>query len=40
MRVFWEIGSGNAYAGMPTFSFLPEAQRWRLVLHVRELAQR
>jgi hypothetical protein len=27
---------GNAYAGMPTLSFLPEIQRWQLVLHLRQ----
>ena len=37
--LFWKISGGNAYAGMPTFSFLPEAQRWQLVLHLRELAK-
>ncbi|HEY3045624.1 MAG TPA: cytochrome c [Vicinamibacterales bacterium] len=38
--LFWKISGGNAYAGMPTFSFLPEPQRWQLVLHLRELAKR
>jgi mono/diheme cytochrome c family protein len=37
--LFWKISGGNAYAGMPTFSFLPEPQRWQLVLHVRALAK-
>jgi len=36
--LFWKITSGNTHAGMPTFSFLPELQRWQLVLHVRALA--
>lgn len=36
--LFWKISSGNTHAGMPTFSFLPEPQRWQLVLHVRALA--
>ncbi len=35
--LFWKISSGNAHAGMPGFSFLPEAQRWQLVLHLRAL---
>jgi mono/diheme cytochrome c family protein len=35
--LFWKISSGNAHAGMPTFSFLPEPQRWQLVLQVRAL---
>jgi mono/diheme cytochrome c family protein len=35
--LFWKITSGNTREGMPTFSSLPEAQRWQLVLHVRRL---
>ena len=35
--LFWKISSGNTHAGMPTFSFLPEPQRWQLVLQVRAL---
>ena len=37
--LFWKITSGNARSGMPAFSFLPELQRWQLVLHVRSLAR-
>ena len=37
--LFWKITSGNTRAGMPTFSFLPEAQRWQLVMHVRRHAR-
>jgi mono/diheme cytochrome c family protein len=36
--LFWKISSGNSRQGMPTFSFLPEAQRWQLVLRIRSLA--
>lgn len=36
--LFWKISSGNSHAGMPSFSFLPEAQRWQLVIHLRALA--
>jgi mono/diheme cytochrome c family protein len=36
--LFWKISGGNARSGMPAFSFLPELQRWQLVLHVRSLA--
>jgi mono/diheme cytochrome c family protein len=36
--LFWKISSGNSRHGMPSFSFLPEAQRWQLVLRVRSLA--
>jgi mono/diheme cytochrome c family protein len=35
--LFWKISGGNAHQGMPSFSFLPEPQRWQLVLHVRTL---
>ena len=35
--LFWKISHGNARAGMPAFSFLPEPQRWQLILHVRSL---
>jgi mono/diheme cytochrome c family protein len=34
-ELLWKITSGNTHTGMPTFSFLPEAQRWQLVLHLR-----
>jgi mono/diheme cytochrome c family protein len=35
--LFWRISSGNARTGMPSFSSLPEAQRWQLVLYIRSL---
>lgn len=35
--LFWKITSGNTRTGMPTFSFLPEPQRWQLVLKLRRL---
>jgi len=37
-ELFWKISSGNSRAGMPAFSFFPEAQRWQLVLHLRATA--
>lgn len=37
--LFWKITSGNTRTGMPTFSFLPELQRWQLLLHLRSLAR-
>lgn len=37
--LFWKIGSGNTRKGMPSFSFLPEPQRWQLVLHLRALGE-
>lgn len=36
--LFWKVSSGNTHGGMPAFSFLPPAQRWQLVLHLRALA--
>jgi mono/diheme cytochrome c family protein len=35
--LFWKITNGNPDHGMPSFSRLPEAQRWQLVLHLRTL---
>lgn len=35
--LFWIISTGNTRAGMPTFSFLAEPQRWQLVLHLRTI---
>jgi mono/diheme cytochrome c family protein len=37
-ELFWKISSGDARAGMPSFSYLPGPERWQLVLHVRSLA--
>jgi mono/diheme cytochrome c family protein len=37
--LFWKISSGNTRTGMPTFSFLPELQRWQLVTHLRARAR-
>ena len=37
--LFWKITSGNSRSGMPSFSFLPEPQRWQLVLRLRSIAQ-
>jgi len=36
--LFWRISSGNARKGMPSFSSLPEGQRWQLVLYIRSLS--
>lgn len=35
--LFWKITTGNARHGMPTFSGLPELQRWQLVMYLRTL---
>jgi len=34
-ELFWKITSGDTRTGMPTFSNLPEPQRWQLVLLIR-----
>lgn len=35
--LFWRISNGNSRTGMPTFSSLPEGQRWQLVMYIRSL---
>jgi mono/diheme cytochrome c family protein len=35
--LFWKISNGNASRGMPSFSKLPEQQRWQIVLYLRSL---
>jgi mono/diheme cytochrome c family protein len=35
--LFWKITNGNPDRGMPSWSKLPEMQRWQLVLYLREL---
>ena len=35
--LFWKIMNGNPDRGMPSFSKLPEPQRWQLILFIRTL---
>jgi len=35
--LFWRISNGNSRKGMPSFSSLPEPQRWQLVLYILAL---
>jgi mono/diheme cytochrome c family protein len=35
--LFWKITNGNVDRGMPSFSRLPDLQRWQLVLYLRTL---
>jgi mono/diheme cytochrome c family protein len=35
--LFWKITNGNTGRGMPSWSKLPELQRWQLVLYIRTL---
>ena len=37
--LFWKITNGNVDRGMPSFSKLPEMQRWQLVSYLRMLRQ-
>ena len=36
--LYWKITNGNSRRGMPSFSSIPEMQRWQIVLHLRALA--
>ncbi len=36
-ELFWKITNGNGSRGMPSFSKLPELQRWQMVLYLRTL---
>jgi mono/diheme cytochrome c family protein len=38
--LFWKITGGNTARGMPSWSRLPEAQRWQLILFLRTLPHR
>lgn len=38
--LFWKISNGNSRTGMPSFSSIPEGQRWQLILYIRSLAKR
>jgi mono/diheme cytochrome c family protein len=38
--LFWKITNGNPDRGMPSFSKLPELERWQLVLFLRTLKPR
>src|SRR5712691_496110 len=35
--LYWKITNGNPDHGMPSFSGIPELQRWQIVLHLRAL---
>jgi len=37
--LYWKISNGNADRGMPSFSGIPELQRWQIVLFLRTLAK-
>ena len=36
--LFWKITNGNTDRGMPSFSKLPELERWQMILYLRNLA--
>jgi mono/diheme cytochrome c family protein len=33
----WMLRNGNAWKGMPSWSVLPDAQRWQLVAYLRKI---
>jgi len=35
--LYWKMTNGNADRGMPSFSRLPELERWQIVLYLRTL---
>jgi mono/diheme cytochrome c family protein len=37
--LYWKITNGNPDRGMPSFSQIPELQRWQIVLYLRRLKQ-
>ena len=38
--LFWYVTHGNLVHGMPSWSSLPEKERWQLVTYVRELQKK
>ncbi len=38
--LYWKITNGNPDHGMPSFSGIPELQRWQVVLYLRTLSHR
>ena len=38
--LFWKITNGNPDRGMPSFSAIPELERWQLVLYLRQLKRK
>jgi len=38
--LFWKMTNGNSGRGMPSWSRLPEAQRWQLILFLRTLPRK
>lgn len=35
--IFWVLRNGSMRAGMPSFSHLPEAQRWQIITYLKTL---
>ena len=38
--LYWKITNGNPDHGMPSFSGIPEQQRWQVVLYLRTLSRK
>jgi mono/diheme cytochrome c family protein len=35
--IFWVLRNGALWRGMPSFSHLPEQQRWQIVTYLKSL---
>jgi len=38
-EIFWVLRNGSLKSGMPSFSHLPEQQRWQIVTYLKTLKQ-
>jgi mono/diheme cytochrome c family protein len=36
-EIFWLLGNGNLWKGMPTWKAMPEPMRWQIVAYVKSL---
>jgi mono/diheme cytochrome c family protein len=39
-ELFWMLRNGNLRHGMPSWSALPEAQRWQIITYVKSLGEK
>jgi len=35
--IFWVLRNGSLWRGMPSFSHLPEAQRWQIIAYLKTM---
>lgn len=38
-EIFWVLRNGSLKSGMPSFSHLPEQQRWQIITYLKSLKQ-